>query len=389
MEEKQLLSYRYRLLPTREQHAALCMILESQRQLYNAALEERIACYRKTGRTITLYDQQKGLTECRRDLPEMALLPTYLQRATLHRLDQTYRSFFRRAKAGEKAGFPRFKGKGWFNSFGFREFRGISFDGKRLRLKGMSGGLRVHLHRSLPTMDIRSCTFRRDAKGWLVSFAVPVETANKRDNIRAIGLDMGLTTLAATSDSELIPNPRAARKAQIKMRVRQRALARCRKGSMRRRKVRAEVTRLHAKIANTRKTYLHQVSARLVRDYDLIAIEALNIKCLSRGILARSVHDAGWGNLIEFLRYKAARAGAQLIEVDPRFTSQTCPDCGTVAPKTLADRVHSCPCGCIIDRDVAAARVILSRAVVGPGLGNVTGYGERRAGNLNTLETLP
>ena len=123
-----------------------------------------------------------------------------------------------------------------------------------------------------------------------------------------------------------------------------------------------KLQRTHAKIGNARLTYLHQVSAQLVRDHDLIAVEKLNLKGLASGMLARSVQDAAWGKLKQMLRYKAEGAGKQFVEVDCRKTSQTCPECGQIARKSLAERTHRCDCGCILDRDHAAAMVILQRA---------------------------
>jgi putative transposase len=129
--------------------------------------------------------------------------------------------------------------------------------------------------------------------------------------------------------------------------------------------------------------HLHQASARLVREYDLIALENLNVKGLARSALAKDIHDASWAKFISVLRYKAACAGTQLIEVSPYDTSQDCSGCGTKVPKALADRVHDCPnCGLVIDRDLNAARNILNRAGVGPGLPNVAGCGMRAGGNL-------
>src|SRR5260221_14406330 len=290
-----ILTYRYRLMPTRQQHAALADLCESQRQLYNAALEERIGCYRATGEGRSYIDQCKGLTICRRDLPDMAALPLNIQRWTLKRVDDAFQAFFRRAKARNgKAGFPRFRGKARWDSFGFNQFKGISFDSKRLRFAGISS-LRVRLPRPLPEdADIRSCAFRRDGRRWSVCFQVAVAAAEKRVVETAVGLDLGITTLAHLSDGVPIPNPHVSRRTERAMRVKQRALVRCRRGSNRRRKVRATVARLHRKIANTRRTALHQASAMLVRNYDLIAVEALNMKGLAAGMLARDVHDAGW-----------------------------------------------------------------------------------------------
>lgn len=158
-----LLTYCYRLLPSKPQHRALEAILEAQRQLYNAALEERMGAFRNAGLTRTYVDQCKALTEWRRSDPEARQAPLCLQRWTLKQLDEAYRGFFRRVHSGSKPGFPRFRGKGRFASFGFREFSGIGFENRRLRFKGMPGGLRVHLHRPLPEgAAIRCCVFRRE-----------------------------------------------------------------------------------------------------------------------------------------------------------------------------------------------------------------------------------
>ncbi len=210
-----ILTYQYRLLPSKRQHRALEALLESQRQLYNAALEERIGAYRR-GVTRGYVDQTKALTEWRRSDAEAALVPVNLQRATLKRLDEAYKGFFRRVKRkAAKAGFPRFRGKGWWDSFGFREFAGVSFDGGRLRFKGMPGALRVHVHRPLGgDRRIRSCTFRRDTKGWTVGFAVEAEAAVPRTGERTVGVDLGITRFAALSDGGFIQAAHVREQAQ-------------------------------------------------------------------------------------------------------------------------------------------------------------------------------
>jgi putative transposase len=168
-----ILTYCYRLLPRKDQHRALEALLEGQRQLYNAALEERIEAWRKAGVTRTYVDQCRALTEWRHSDSDAASVPVCLQRWTLKQVDEAYRGFFRRLKAGGAPGFPRFRGKGRFDSFGFREFSGIRLENGRIRFKGLPGGLRVHLHRPLPPdVPIRSCVFRRDVKGWKVGFSV-------------------------------------------------------------------------------------------------------------------------------------------------------------------------------------------------------------------------
>ena len=386
-----IVTYRYRLLPTKRQHRVLEQILESQRQLYNAALEERIDAYRKTAVMRTYIDQTKALTEWRRSDPEAWALPVCLQRATLKRLDEAYKGFFRRTKqGGRKPGFPRFRGKGWFDSFGFSEFVGIMLKEGRLRFKGMPGSLRVHLHRELPAdPSIRSCTFKRDSKGWTVSLAVEIAAGAPRECQRAVGVDLGISTFVALSDGGFVPSLKAARKAQRRLRVAQRALARKKPGSGKRREARRAVARCHAVVTRRRAEHLHQASARLVRDYDSIVVEKLNVKGLAGSALAKDVHDASWAKFISMLRYKAEKAGARLIEVDPRNTTQDCSGCGARVPKGLADRRHDCPhCGLSIDRDLNAARNILNRAGVGPGLRNGAGCGMRAGENLE-LATRP
>ena len=385
-----VLTFKYRLLPSRRQHAALADICEAQRQLYNAALQERIDCYRKTGKGRSYIDQCRALTECRRDLPEMAALPANVQRCTLKRLDEAFAGFFRRVKLRNgKAGFPRFRGKGWWTSFGFAEFSGVKFDGRRLRFKGLPGGLRVHLHRPLPEgADIRSCTFKREHKGWCVYFQIAVETPEKRTMERAIGIDLGLKVFAYQSDGVIVPNPRIARRAEREVRRRQRALTRCKRGSNRRRKVRARLARAHAAVMNARTTWLHQQSARIANSYDLIAVEDLNVRGMVRNhSLARSISDAAWSKFLDMLDYKAVRAGSHLIRVNPKNTSQRCSGCGELVSKSLAVRTHSCPsCGLVIDRDWNASLNIL-RAVLGPGRQNVAQWSKRAAGNLTEIST--
>jgi putative transposase len=380
-----ILTFRYRLLPSKAQHRALERILESQRQLYNAALEERIGAYRKAGKTLTYFDQCKGLTEWRKDDGEASQLPVKLQRATLKRLDEAYRAFFRRLAAGGKPGFPRFRGRGRFDSFAFREFEGIALKRGKLRFKGMPGGLRVHWHREVPDACIKSCTFKRDTKGWRVGFAVEVVPADPRKTRTAVGVDLGISTFAALSDGGFIPSLRAARKAERRLRVAQRALSRKRRGSSGRRKARVVVARCHAATARRRREHLHQASARLIRDYDAVAVEKLNVKGLARSALAKDVHDASWAKFISMLRYKAEGAGVRLIEVDPQHTTQDCSRCGARVPKTLATRRHECPdCGLSMDRDLNAACNILNRAGVDPGLRNVADYGMRAGENLGS-----
>jgi putative transposase len=380
-----ILTYRYRLLPHKSQHRALEMLCAAQRELYNAALEERIDCYRKTGKPRTYIDQCKGLTECRREFPEWGELPANLQRWTLKRLDEAFQGFFRRLKARRgKAGFPRFRGKGRWEAFGFNEFSGIRFDGKRLRFAGMPGGLKVYLHRALPEhADIRSCVFRQDGAGWVVCLQIAVPTPEKRAVASVIGVDLGLEVFAHCSDNVEIPNPRIARRAEKELRRWQRALSRCQRGSHRHHKVRAQVTKVHRKITNTRSSWLHKESAGLVKRADLIIVEDLQVANMIRHpTFARSIADASWSRFVSMLSYKVEKTGGHLIRVDPRNTSQKCSRCHVLVPKSLAVRTHKCPsCGLVIGRDYNSS-LNIRRAGVGAWAPNVIGCDERAPGNM-------
>lgn len=248
----------------------------------------------------------------------------------------------------------------------------------------MPSGLKLHLHRALPAeADIRSCIFRREGRGWHVSLAVATEAAEKRAVSNAVGVDLGLKVFAYCSDGVILPNPRVARKAERAQRIAQRALARCRRGSNRRRKVKDRLARPHRKITDTRSTWLHQQSAALVNCTDLIVVEDLNVKNMVRHpTLARSIADASWSKFLGFLAYKAEKAGVHFVRVDPRRTSQKCSGCGELVPKSLAVRTHSrAHCGLVIDRDWNAALNIL-RAGIGPGPLNAIHQDVRAARNI-------
>ena len=410
------LTYQYRLAPTRAQHRALERILEMQRQLYNAALQERMDAWRLKQESVGNYDQNKSLTEVRNDDPEgYGGVPAMLSRWTLRRLDQAYAAFFDRLKArNRRAGFPRFRSRNRWRSFGFSEFEGVRLIGSKLLFKGM-GRLRVRFHRPLPEKGvIRSCVFTKDDKGWCVSFQVAIPARKAVKKRRRVGIDVGVEHLATLSTGENIANPRFGTAAAPAIRQASRKLARAKRGSKRREKTKRRSLRLRRKLANRRKTYLHQTSASLIRRFGAIAVEDLAVANMTRSAkgtvdcpgtkvkqksgLNREVLDASPATLIAMIAYKAARAGGRFVKVDARGTSQMCAECGTLVPKGLHIRIHRCPhCRTEVHRDVNAARNILKRAVAGPWSGNVEKNGPtnedrpkrrpsrsgRRSGKLN------
>lgn len=355
-----ILSYRYRIHPNKTQATALADMLGDFCQLYNAAMEHRVNAYRH-GVLVNCNEQCKALTEIRRDLPHQGRWSSTAQQQVLRKLDKAYKAFFGRVKRGATAGFPRFKPSARYHAADFRVGDGMTIrKSGKLGIVGVPGEIKMRWHRDLPSKP-SSAILRRNAGKWYVIFHVEVAPV-ERASPDSIGLDMGLTSLVALSNGETVARPNITKRNARKLRTLQRALARCKRGSNVRRKRKAAVAKLHAHIGNARRDNLHKEARKIVNRFGRIAVEALNIKGLARGMLAKAVHDASWGQFVSLIRYKAESAGCEIKEIDPRGTSQTCPECGSVAKKTLAERTHRCSCGCVLDRDVAAAMVVHQRA---------------------------
>lgn len=177
-------------------------------------------------------------------------------------------------------------------------------------------------------------------------------------------IDMGLKSFLTKADGTEIAIPQYYRKAQKALRKVQKAVSRKKKGSNNRHKAIEKLGKAHKRVADTRKDFHFKTAKALLDEHALVAYEKLNIKGLARTRMAKSIHDAGWGQFLSILSTKAENAGLLTVAVNPRNTSQNCSNCGCKVPKKLKDRVHSCPhCGYVTDRDVNAAINILNLAV--------------------------
>jgi putative transposase len=304
--------------------------------------------------------------------PNLARWSFSAEQQVLRRLDKTFKAFFARCKRGDTPGFPRFRARDRFHAAEFRVGDGLTIrKSGKLGFVGVPGEIKVRWHRELPSKPSSAILTRQNGK-WHVVFHVEV-AAVERAGPDSIGIDLGLTSLAALSNGETISRPNITKRNARKLRKKQRALSRCKRGSKSRRKRKAAVAKLQAHIGNSRRDFLHKETRKIVNRFGRIAIEDLNIKGLAAGMLAKQVHDASWGQLTAMLDYKAANAGVEIIRVDPRGTSQMCPECGIYAAKTLAEREHRCDCGCVLDRDVAAAMVVHFTAF---GFSPGTGHGQ-------------
>ena len=355
-------TFKYRLYPNGEQAVAFEHQLSEARSLYNAALQERRDAWKMQRVSRNYYDQANQLKEIR-DMGNLDLANFSACQDILRRADKTFKAFFRRIKAGEKAGYPRFKSRDRFDSYSFPAWGdGCHLtDAGRVKVQGV-GAIKLKMHRSIAG-EIKTLTLKREAGKWYACFSVILDIETPTPQAESIGIDVGLYSFVALSNGELVTNPRNLKAGLGKLRRCQRKVARRKRGSTGRRKAVQLLQKSHAHIRNQRSDFQHKLSRQLATTYGLIAIEDLNIKGLSRGMLARSVNDAGWGMFLTKLAYKVEETGGVLVKVNPNGTSQVCSRCGCLpdVPKTLADRIHSCPhCGLVIDRDVNAARNILS-----------------------------
>ena len=355
-------TFKYRLYPTRLQTLALEGQLAEACRLYNAALQERRDAWRMARVSLNYYDQANQLKEIRA-AGDLGLANYSACQDVLRRVDKTYAAFFSRIKSGKKAGFPRFKPRTRFDSYAFPTYGDgckLKDDGK-LYVQGV-GEIKIKLHRSLAGL-VKTLTLKRECGRWYACFSVEVEAKPLPATGQVTGIDVGLLSFAVLSDGTEIANPRRYRKAQATLRRAQRKVARRKKGSARRRKAVRELQRVHAHVKNQRSDFHHQVAHHIVTRYDFIAVEGLNIKGLAGGMLAKSVHDAGWGGFLNKLDYKAESAGRTLVRVNPNGTSQRCP-CGATVPKRLGQRWHQCSaCGMSVSRDHASALEILRRGL--------------------------
>jgi putative transposase len=365
-----LKTFVYKLRPTRAQALLLTEVVETCRHLYNYALAERKTAWKECGEAIGFARQSASLPTLKRESPYLPHVHSQVLQDVLHRVDRAFQAFFRRVKAGETPGYPRFKGRGWYDSFTYPQWgNGAKLVDERLILSKI-GALRLHADRRLEGAP-KTCTIIRKADGWYASIACEVAQMPLPPTGKAVGIDVGLESFATLSNGAQIANPRYYRAAERKLKQAQRRLSRRVKGSNRRNQARELLAKAHLKVKRARQDFAHKTARTLVNEYDHISVEKLNIRgMLKNHPLAKSISDAGWGIFLSILIAKAASAGRIVVEVNPKGTSQVCAQCGESVPKRLAIRWHSCSyCGCELHRDHNAALNILKK-------GGGTAFGE-------------
>ncbi len=353
-------AYKYRIYPSKAQQRQLEQTLGCCCELYNAALQERREAWRVKKESINYHAQAIQLPEIKAVREDIRGLHSQVLQDVLKRLDKTFNAFFRRVKAGEKPGFPRFRSRSRYNSFTFPQ-SGFAIESGKLKLSKI-GKVKIKLHRPMAG-KIKTLTITRTATGkWFAGFPVECVAEPMPMILTTTGVDLGLKEFAVLSNGEAIPNPKFFRRDEKRLVKAQKKLSAAKKGSSERRKQRKVVAQVHERITNKRREFAHQESRKLVNRFAVIVFEKLNIKgMLKNHCLAKSIADAAWRQLVQFTTYKAESAGRCVVQVNPRYTSQACSGCGELVGKDLRVRIHDCKgCGLVLDRDHNAALNILS-----------------------------
>lgn len=358
-------NYKFRIYPNKTAQKILGDIFYGHRCLYNKALEQRITAWKETELSLTAFDQNKSLNQVRKTKFPQVNCTSFQQ--TMRRLDIAFQAFYRKTKKHrpcEKPGFPRFKPETRFNSIVFRNNDGARIKSSKLVITNCPP-IRVKWHRDIPedVVVIKQIRILRKGTKWFVCVALEGNfTSQHRKTRSVIGIDLGITHLATTSDGVFYDSPKFYIKSQKRLRVLQRSVARKKKGSKSRGIAVQHLAKLHEHIANQRADFLHKLTFNLAQNHDAIVLEDLTLAFMNRNrYLAKSSLDVAMGTFTQMLEYKAESAGVQVVKVDPKFTSQVCSSCGQIVKKSLATRTHKCDCGLVLDRDVNAAKNILQR----------------------------
>ncbi len=360
-------SFQFRLRPTKKQAKALQNQLSECRWLYNELLEQRKVFHEELDVSLSKYQQLMFLPLLKEERSALAQIHSQVLQNIVDRLDKAFQSFFRRCKAGEKPGFPRFRGMHRYNSFCYPQ-SGFAVVGKELKLSKI-GSVRIHMHRPIEG-KIKTCTLKRNATGdWDVSLSCEVKACLQALLEEEVGIDVGLETFAVFSNGQEIANPRFFQKGEKALATAQRKLAKEKKGSKERQKKGKAVAKIHEKIRNQRKDFCHKESKKIIDRYQYICVEDLDIKKMVEGsYFAKSITDASWNQFRQFLTYKAVEAGRKLGLVNPAYTSQDCSRCKHREEKKLSERTHCCSqCGYRATRDLNAAQNILALGLDGLG----------------------
>ncbi|WP_445246450.1 RNA-guided endonuclease InsQ/TnpB family protein [Microcoleus sp. OTE_8_concoct_300] len=381
------ISYQYRLKPTKAQSAFIDNTLDMLRCQYNYQLGQRFRWYEQNRCPIdrcSLYvcylpelsekpnrfSQQASLTQLKKDRPWYKEIHSQVLQEVPKRVEIAFDKWLAGDSNGKKSGRPRFKAIGQYKTFTYPQFKQHHFSGNKITLSKI-GEVKVIVHRQIPEgFEIKTVSITKKSNGYYVTLSLDDKTAPtikpdfNPDNI--VGIDVGLIDFYVASDNTKIVAPKFLRKAERKLKSLQRKVSRKKKGSNRRKKDITKLGKQHKKVADTRKDFHFKTANNLLKTYDVVAVEKLNIKGMTKTWLSKSVNDAGWGQFITILTNKAENAGLKVIAVNPNGTSQECSNCGHKVKKPLSQRMHNCPvCRISLCRDLNASINIKNRGAHG------------------------
>ena len=356
-------AYKYRIYPSNKQKVRLLNQFNVCKNIYNTLLSES-----KELMTTKKFEFNSLIKDIKTTCPSYYYQAhSQVLQNVSDRLHKAFNNFFRRVKEKKsgkkvKVGFPRFKSR--IKSITYPQ-SGFKFLNERRLKVSKIGSIPIVLHRT-PRGKVKTMTIKQNKAGhWFAFFSCEAETQPvKHTSNKKIGIDVGIEHFATLSNGETIDNPKLFIKSEKRLKRVQRKLSRKKKGSANRRKARFRLARQHLKVANQRSDFLHKLSSRIAKTYSFIAVEDLNIcNMLHNHHLAKSINDVSWGSFIQMLSYKAVTCGGQLVKVNPRGTSKTCSQCGTLVDMCLSKRTFHCPnCGLVLHRDLNASFNIYDRA---------------------------
>jgi putative transposase len=376
-------SYQYRLKPTAWQAKKIDNTLDMLRYQYNYQLAQRFDWYEQNRCSIdrcslvvchipelrdkpNRFSQQATLTQLKKDRPWYKSIHSQVLQEVPKKVEIAFDRWLKGDANGKHSGKPRFKGKGQYKTFTYPQFKREHLNNEKITLSKI-GIVKVIVHRQVPDgFDIKTVAVTKKADGYYVTLSLEDKTVPTIkpdfDVNNIVGIDVGLIDFIVTSNDERITAPKFLRKAERKLKSAQRRVSRRKKGSNRRKKAIVKLGKQHKKVADTRKDFHFKTANNLLKKYDVIAVEKLNIKGLAKSRLAKSVNDAGWGQFISILTVKAENAGLKVVAVNPNGTSLECSSCGNKVKKSLSQRIHNCPnCKVSLCRDLNAGINIKNR----------------------------
>lgn len=380
-----MLTYKIKLKLSKVQEDRISSWIGACRLVYNIGLEIRKEAWKNKQQNISEYELINQLPDIK-NINWIADVPSQSLQNSLERLSGSYKNFFRTIKSG--GGFPKFKSKKTYNSILFKQGNlngknpSIELTSKnKIRLPKI-GELPFFKDKSLIVGKIKTATIIKEQTGFFICIVCDevVKSISNPDESQVIGIDMGVANFCVDSNGNLIENPKHFKKYEAKLRIENRSLSRKKQFSGRWKKQAKKLGLLHHKIANVRKDFLHKESTKMAKKYHTVYLEDLNIKNMSKSVkpkqdengkfirngqnaksgLNKSILDCGWGMFRTMLEYKT-----NVIRVDPKYTSQTCNECGTKDAKSrLTQSEFVCTnCGHVSHADVNAAKNIMSKGI--------------------------